>query len=400
MANQTQWLKLQILSAASGISFLGSALTTFAVVLRDKDEAGAAGVSALFLCMLIPSVLFSPWAGLLADRYSTRTFMPPLLIVMSMTSFSLALDLPKWWAFIALFISATANAGVNAAFNALIPALTSREDMSRATGMQTAFSALGSLMAPALGGILVSTTGYVWPFVIDGISFLVLTFTILLLKVNRDGVSEHEEGSLKALAGVKFVFEDKLIRSIVILTTILIVSLGVIQVGEVFLLIDELGATPLIYGLVGAVFAFGVISGGIFTTLTKIPLKYHLRIVTVAILMVVLVIFTIARAHHWWVVMTFGYLGGASMALLNAYGVGFIQNRTKESVRARVMSTFNAIITVGSVTATALAGGLIAAFGVRNVFQGAAVLGLVILLVFGPAVLKAGKHYGREELDK
>ena len=400
MANQTQWLKLQILSAASGISFLGSALTTFAVVLRDKDEAGAAGVSALFLCMLVPSVLFSPWAGLLADRYSTRVFMPPLLIVMSMTSFSLALDLPKWWAFIALFISATANAGVNAAFNALIPALTSREDMSRATGMQTAFSALGSLMAPALGGILVSTTGYVWPFVIDGISFLVLTFTILLLKVNRAGVSEHEEGSLKALAGVKFVFEDKLIRSIVILTTILIVSLGVIQVGEVFLLINELGATPLIYGLVGAVFAFGVISGGIFTTLTKIPLKYHLRIVTVAILMVVLVVFTIARAHHWWVVMTFGYLGGASMALLNAYGVGFIQNRTKESVRARVMSTFNAIITVGSVTATALAGGLIAAFGVRNVFQGAAVLGLVILLVFGPAVLKAGKHYGREELDK
>ena len=209
-----------------------------------------------------------------------------------------------------------------------------------------------------------------------------------------------DEGSLKALAGVKFVFEDKLIRSIVILTTILIVSLGVIQVGEVFLLIDELGATPLIYGLVGAVFALGVISGGIFTTLTKIPLKYHLRIVTVAILMVVLVVFTIARAHHWWVVMTFGYLGGASMALLNAYGVGFIQNRTKESVRARVMSTFNAIITVGSVTATALAGGLIAAFGVRNVFQGAAVLGLVILLVFGPAVLKAGKHYGREELDK
>ena len=400
MANQTQWLKLQILSAASGISFLGSALTTFAVVLRDKDEAGAAGVSALFLCMLIPSVLFSPWAGLLADRYSTRVFMPPLLIVMSMTSFSLALDLPKWWAFIALFISATANAGVNAAFNALVPALTSRADMSRATGMQTAFSALGSLMAPALGGILVSTTGYVWPFVIDGISFLVLTFTILLLKVNRDGVSEHEEGSLKALAGVKFVFEDRLIRSIVILTTILIVSLGVIQVGEVFLLINELGATPLIYGLVGAVFAFGVISGGIFTTLTKIPLKYHLRIVTVAILMVVLVVFTIARAHHWWVVMTFGYLGGASMALLNAYGVGFIQNRTKESVRARVMSTFNAIITVGSVTATALAGGLIAAFGVRNVFQGAAVLGLVILLVFGPAVLKAGKHYGREELEK
>ena len=167
-----------------------------------------------------------------------------------------------------------------------------------------------------------------------------------------------------------------------------------------FLLIDELGATPLIYGLVGAIFALGAIIGGIFTTVKQIPLRYHLKIVTVAILTVVIVVFTIARAHHWWVVMTFGFIGGMCMSLLNAYGIGFIQNRTKESVRARVMSTFNAIITVGSVSSTAIAGGAIAAFGVRNVFQGAAAIGLVILLIFGPAVLKAGKNYGKEELDK
>ena len=400
MVQQTQWRKLQILTAASGLSFLGSALTTFAVVLRDKDTAGAAGVSLLFLCMLIPSVIFSPWAGLLADRYPTRLFLPPLMLVMSLCSFSLAMDLPAWWAYIALFISATANTGVGAAFTALIPSLTTRDDMSRATGMQTTFNALGTMMAPALGGILVDRTGYFWPFIIDGISFLVLAVTVILLKVNRVGITEHDEGSLKALAGVKFVFQDPLIRAIVLLTAVLIVSLGVIQVGEVFLLIDELGATPLIYGIVGAVFALGAITGGIFTTLTKVPLRYHLRIVTVAILMIVVVVFTIARAHHWWVVMSFGFIGGACMSLLNAYGIGFIQNRTEEAVRARVMSTFNAIITVGSVTSTAIAGIAITAFGVREVFQAAAVIGLVILLIFGPAVLKAGKQYGREELAK
>lgn len=400
MVSKTEWVKLQILSGAAGLSFLGSALTTFAVVLRDKDTAGAAGVALLFLCMLVPSVLFSPFAGLLADKYSTRVFMPPLLITMSLCSFSLALDLPAWWAFIALFIGATANTGVSAAFNALIPSLATREDLARATGMQTTFTALGSMMAPALGGILVDTTGYVWPFVIDGVSFLILTFTILILKVNRVPMTEHEEGSLKALAGVKFVFQDKLIRSIVILITVLVISLGVIQVGEVFLLIDELGATPLIYGLVGAIFAFGAILGGLFTTLKKVPLRYHLRIVTVAILMIVVVVFTIARAHHWWVVMSFGFIGGVCMSLLNSYGIGFIQNRTAENVRARVMSTFNALITFGNVAATGIAGASIAIFGVRNVFQAAAVIGLVILLIFGPAVLKAGKNYGREELDK
>jgi MFS family permease len=398
VAVQTQWFKLQVLSAASGISFLGSAMTTFAVVLRDKNAAGAPGVSLLFLCMLVPAVFLSPWAGLLADRYSTRKLMPPLLMVMSLASFSLALGLPSWWSYIALLISASANTGVNASFNALIPSLAAKEDVTRANGMNTTYTALGSLLAPAIGGVLVSTTGYFWPFIIDGVSFIVLTIAILLLKVDRLGSTSQEEGSLKALAGIKFVFQDKLIRSIVILITVLIVSLGVIQVGEVFLLIDELHATTLIYGLVGAVFAFGAVTGGIFTVLKKVPLRYHMRIVTVAILMVIVVVITIANAHHWWVVMTFGYIGGICMALLNSYGIGIIQNRAEESVRARVMATFGAVITVGTVTSTALAGIAIGAFGVRQTFVGAGVIGAIILIVLGPAVLKHGKNYGKEEL--
>lgn len=397
MTKQTQWLKIQLLSVASGISFLGSALTTFAVVLRDKDAAGASGVSLLFLCMLLPSVLLSPWAGLLADKYSTRTLMPPLLIVMSLCSFSLAMGWPSWWSFIALLLSASANTGVNAAFSALLPSLAAKEDVSRANGLNSTFTALGSLLAPAIGGVLVSSTGFVLPFIIDGVSFIVLTASILLLQVNRVGVTEHEQGSLQALAGIKFVFQDKLIRSIVILMTVLIISLGVIQVGEVFLLIDELGASTLIYGLAGAIFALGAVTGGIFTTVTKIPMRYHLRIVTAAILTVLIVVVVIASAHHWWVVMSFGYLGGICVALLNSYGTGIIQNRTKEEVRARVMSTFGAVITVGTVTSTALAGIVISTFGVRQTFVGAAVIGAVILAVLGPAVLKNGKDYGKEE---
>lgn len=398
MTQKTQWRKIQLLSVASGASFLGSALTTFAVVLRDKDAAGASGVSLLFLCMLLPSVFLSPWAGLLADKYSTRQLMPPLLIVMSLCSFSLAMGWPSWWSFIALLLSASANTGVNAAFSALLPSLAAKEDVSRANGLNSTFTALGSLLAPALGGVLVSSTGFVWPFLIDGMSFIILTISILLLKVNRVGVSAHEEGNLKALAGIKFVFQDKLIRSIVILITVLIVSLGVIQVGEVFLLINELGASTLIYGIAGAIFALGAVTGGIFTTVTKVPMRYHLRIITVAILTVLVVVVVIASAHHWWVVMTFGYLGGISVALLNSYGTGIIQNRSKEEVRARVMATFGAVITVGTVTSTALAGITIQTFGVRQTFIGAAVIGAVILAILGPAVLKNGKDYGKEEL--
>ena len=263
--------------------------------------------------------------------------------------------------------------------------------------MNSIATALGSLLAPAIGGALVGTTGFYWPFIIDGVSFIVLTIAILLLRVNRSGVSTHEEGSLQALAGLKFVFQDKLIRSIVILITVLIVSLGVIQVGEVFLLVDELNATPVIYGIAGAIFAFGAVTGGIFTTVTKVPMRHHLKIITVAMITVLVVVVVIASAQNWWIVMSFGYLGGICVALLNAYGTGIIQNRTKEEVRGRVMAAFGAVITIGTVTSTALAGIVIQAFGVRATFVGAAVIGAVILAILGPAVLKNGKSYGRED---
>jgi len=387
LVTETQWLKIQILSAANGLSFLGSALTTFAVVLRDKNAAGAAGVAALFLCMLIPSIFLSPWAGLLADRFSTKKLMPPLLGVMSLASLSLAFGFPIWWSYTALLISASANTAVNASFNALLPSLSAKEDLTRANGLQTTFSAMGSLIAPAVGGILVSTTGYFWPFIIDSVSFLGLIAVILLLNVNRTVGVATDEG-LKVLAGVKFIFQDKLVRSIVILVTVLIVSLGVIQVGEVFLIIDELQGTPLIYGLVGAIFALGAVIGGVFATFAKIPGKFHLLIVSVAILYVATAVIIIGNAHHWWVVMVFGFLGGISMSLLNTFGTGLIQLRTPDGVRGRVMATVSALITVGTVTSTALAGGLIQGFGVRNVFVGSGILGLLIIISLGPSVLK------------
>jgi MFS family permease len=313
--------------------------------------------------------------------------MPPLLGVMSLASLSLAFGFPIWWSYTALLISASANTAVNASFNALLPSLSTKEDLTRANGLQTTFSAMGSLIAPAVGGILVSTTGYFWPFIIDSVSFLGLIAVILLLNVNRTVGVATDEG-LKVLAGVKFIFQDKLVRSIVILVTVLIVSLGVIQVGEVFLIIDELQGTPLIYGLVGAIFALGAVIGGVFATFAKIPGKYHLLIFSVAILYVATAVIIIGNAHHWWVVMVFGFLGGISMSLLNTFGTGLIQLRTPDEVRGRVMATVSALITVGTVTSTALAGGLIQGFGVRNVFVGSGILGLLIIISLGPSVLK------------
>ena len=256
--------------------------------------------------------------------------------------------------------------------------------------MQT-YSTFGTLFAPALGGILVSSTGYVWPFVIDGISFLVLGAALLGLGINRPGVAHVEGEKLKAMDGLREVWNDQLIRSILVLVTVLILSLGVINVGEVFLVTDVLKASAFIYGLVGSAFAIGSVLGGVGASALKVPEARHPQIVVLAMGVLVIALGGLALSWHWWVAIVMSFVAGIGNSLLNAYGIGIIMRRSRDETRGRVMAAFGAVATSASVAASGAGGILIGIFGVREVLVVGAALSAVVVVLFSPAVLRAGK---------
>jgi MFS family permease len=394
MVQKTQWAKLYALSIFGGLSWLGSALTTFTVILRDKDEIGATGVSVLLLAMAVPTIVLSPLAGWLADRFSTRAVVIPLLIVMGFSSGSLALpDMPTWYAPIALAITAACGTPVGPAFQAALATISKPEDLPRVQGLMQSSSSLGTLFAPALGGILTETTGYFWPFIIDMASFWLMTVAFFFIGVDRKGQKPEPGEKLSALEGIRFAMGDQLIRSIIILLTVLILALGAINVGEVFLVMDELGASKFIYGIVGMLFAAGSIAGAVLTASIKVDGKYHGRLLVFAIALLIVTVFSFALTTHWWQAMALSFIAGLGNAGLNAYVVGIIMARAPEASRGRVMAAFGAIVTTGSVVSTATAGGLIAALGVRSVLLYGGILATVIFFLLSPAVLRAGREH-------
>lgn len=388
---QTNWKKLHLVGLAGAISWAGSSMTTFAVVLRDKDLVGPMGVAALLLAMMIPNIVFAPLGGLLADRFSTRTLQPPLLAIMGISSASLALGLPHWWTYVALALTASCGVAVGASFNAALPTITSQDDLPRASGLMQTYSSFGTLFAPALGGILVSTTGYVWPFLIDGASFVILGVALLALGINRAGVAHKAGEKLKAMDGLREIWNDALIRSILILVAVLILALGVINVGEVFLITDVLKASAFIYGLVGTAFAIGSVLGGVAASALKVAEERHPQIVVVALGILVLALGGLALSWHWAVAIFMSFVAGIGNSMLNAYGVGIIMRRSKDATRGRVMAAFGAVATSSSVAASGAGGILIGIFGVREVLVTGAALSAVIVLALSPAVLRAGK---------
>ena len=387
----TNWKKLHILGVAGALSWMGSSMTTFTVILRDKDAVGPLGVSFILLSMMLPTIVLAPVAGLVADKFSTRTLIPPLLVVMGLSNLTLAFSPPHWWTYVALGLTASCGVAVGASFNAALPTIATKDDVPRAMGIQQTYSSFGNLFAPALAGILVAASGYFWPFVIDAISFFVLATTILLLKINRPGVVHEEGEKLKAMDGVREVFGDDLMRSLVVLFAVLILALGVINVGEVFLITDELGGDAFIYGLAGSLFAIGSVTGGVVASSIKLPIGKQPAVVIGAIGTLVLTVIGLSQAWHWGVALGLSFVAGLGNSVLNAYGVGIIIRRSKSETRGRVMAAVGAIVNVSSVSASGIGGLMIGIFGVREVLLVGGVISAVVLIVFGPAVLRAGR---------
>lgn len=370
---------------------MGSSLTTFAVILRDKDAVGPAGVSLILLSMLVPNLLMAPFSGQIADRFRSRTVVPLALTAMSISAISIALIPFSWWAPFALFTTATFGTMVGASSSATVGYVARPEDMTRVVGIQQTYVSMGSLAGPAAGGILVGTTGFFWPFVIDSVSFLILAAVFLGVGLNRPP-SVHADGEKpRAMDGFRFLFAQPLLRSIMIILIVVVAALGVISVGEVFLIVDELGASAITYGLIGALFSGGALLSALALQAIKIKPEHQNLGLLIALLITVSSFATLSRVENLALAAAIYFLAGVGNAGINIFAVGQIQRHAKEEFRGRIMAAVQGSVTAGNLASLGFGGILIGIFGVREVFFAGGVVALLALVVFGPQLLRAGK---------
>lgn len=389
----TQWGKLRFLALAGGLSWMGSTLTTFTVALRYKDTYGPIGISAIMLAMIVPTILAAPYGGLLADKVSTRVLVPSLMTVMGLSSLMLALDLGFGWSLVFLAITAFCGTPVGASFNATLPEYCTPDDLPRVNGLMQTGASLGSMFGPGLAGLLVAVTGnYTWPFIIDAFSFWILAAVILLLGINREPQLHEEEQKSGAMDGLKLIWKVPLIRSVLILVVVLILSISVLNVGEVFLVMNILHANSFIYGMVAATFALGSTLGAAATAMVKVKDARHAPAVVISVGVLSASLLVIAFAWHWGVVAVVWFIAGVFNSALNAYGISLIINRTPAEVRGRVMASVGALFSLANVVSTGLGGILLGIFGVREVFAVAGAVCVITWIALSPAVLRAATN--------
>ena len=384
---KTQWSKIQAMALARAFSLLGTELTIFTLVFREKDQ-GPAAVAALFIVGTIPAILFSPLAGTIADRFSTRQVIPPLSIIGGAAVFTLALPLDTWAIWVLLFIANTCASIIGPTWGKLTPTLAKKDDIGRAMGTIQSYFSIAGLFGPAVAGILVKQTGYVVTFIIDGVFTTLIAVVPYLIKVNHKPEALKEGEKTDMVQGFKFMMNNRLLRALVIMVFAMVFCMSVVNVGDVFLLTDILGADSLIYGLVGTGFAIGTLLFSALAGSRKVKPRTELVILGYGMAALSLSGFAVGLAPSYWFVMAVWFVAGMANGTINSYGVGMMIKETPHEVQGRVFAAFGAIISVASIGSMGLAGGLIDLFGVREVFIIAGLLAFVSFAVLFPTVYK------------
>jgi len=198
------------------VSGVGSRLTSFALGIWVLQTTGSTTRFALiFVAMAVPALLISPIAGALVDRWDRRRTMIACEALSALTMLVLvalfATDrLALWHVYLAVGVSALANAFLQPAYLASIPLLVNQDQLTRVNGLvQTGF-AVAQVGGPLLAGVLVSSISMQGVLLVDALTFLAGVVALLFARVPRPARgSDDGDGDLwrEAATGFRYVRE-------------------------------------------------------------------------------------------------------------------------------------------------------------------------------------------------
>ncbi|HEV3328704.1 MAG TPA: MFS transporter [Acidimicrobiales bacterium] len=380
------------IAAGRGISFLGDEVALLAMAFRAKAELGHFGVAAILIAGALPLLVLAPFSGLLVDRVRAR----PLLVAVTLAQAALCASLAFAPAALLVPLIALLACGTSVsvpAWQALVPTLVTDEQLPGAMGLLQSVQAFAGIAGPFVGGFLVAWYGFHVPLVIDAVSFLVLALIPVVLRVDRvpDRAATPGSSRSEALAGIRLILGNPMLRSIMALVTCFVLAIGAINVVEIYFITTALHAGARGYGLLGASMGIGMLvtaacSGRLAKRFTR---PERLFVAGCVGLCVGLLCFGLT-SQLWEAVVLLLFVG-ASNALVNVNAMVLFTRSSTDAIRGRVFSAIQGTVSAAQIAALAIGGLLLFEFAPRPIILvGASASAVALAFTIGP-VLRAGR---------
>jgi predicted MFS family arabinose efflux permease len=334
----------------------------------------------------IPILLFSLVGGVVADRFDRRLLLVGSQIVQLTCAFSLAalvaFDLVRVWHILTLsFIIGIAQSFGGPAYQALIPTLVQPKDLPNAIALNSIQFNLARVIGPSLGGLALTGLGAAWCFSLNGLSFLAVIVSLLLLHIRnipaRTGVSMLN--TMKE--GLQFIRNHDGMSPLIVLA-FLMTLLGVPLVTFLPVVAKNVfggGATTFTYML--CISGAGAVVGAlIVAAFGNISNKGQVALTTLTALGGLIAAF--GFSHSLILSYTFLFLAGAALIAVFAMISSLVQLIAPDEMRGRVMSVYNVAFRGGMPIGSLISGALIKTVGVSAVLAANGVLLVFLGLYF------------------
>jgi MFS family permease len=330
----------------------------------------------------IPSFIFAPIAGVWIDRLDRRQVLIWTQTLSMMQSLALAGLTLTGHITIAWVLGLSVMQGIINAFDMpgrqsfMVQMVEDKRDLSNAIAINSSMVNMARLVGPSLAGMLIAVTSEGWCFLIDGISYLAVIASLLMMHVHAVPLNRKATSTLTDLkAGWTYVS-----RSLPI-STILLLFAVVSLMGMPFVVLMPIFAAKVLHGgphtlgfLMGSMGVGALLSA--LALAARKSVKGLVRMIPMATAVFGFGLIGFGLSRVFWLSMIMVTIAGAGMMQGMAGSNTVIQTIVSEDKRGRVMSYYTMAFVGMAPFGSLLAGGLAHAIGapLTVILNGVAVL--------------------------
>lgn len=280
--------KFMIVALGQAISMLGSHGVQFALIwwLAEKTSSplmlGISGIVAY-----LPMSLFSPIAGIAADRYNRKLISIFSDMTMGLVALLYAIllfffDLPVWTVFIMLCVRGIGSTFQQPAIQSIIPQLVPKDQLIRTNGWMQLLNSGSFLLGPVIGASLYAIFPMSIVLMSDVVGAIFASLALAIVKIPPLVKTETEKQHfvMEMKEGIKVFREDKKLFYIVIAEALCMFFYAPLSSFYPLMTSDYFNLSAMYGSAVEFSFAVGmIISSLLFSSVLKVNRKIRVSFI-------------------------------------------------------------------------------------------------------------------------
>ncbi len=336
-----------------------------------------------------PSIVLSPFAGVLSDRYDRRWLLFWAQACLMIQACLLAAVVLTGKVNTATLMGLGLFLGIVNAFELPIrqafikELIDDKNDLSNAIALNASAMNISKLLGPALAGILIALVGEGWCFTLNAFSFIPIVMVLLSLKLPRGQAKPGGNGSFLGELGEGFRYATRFspIRALLLMLGIMSLLQGAFQTLMPVFVKEQYHTGPEAFGLIIGAAGIGAVGAALYLA-GRQSIRGLWRHIGVAL------------PGLGFLIMAFGYVHDVRLAAGVSFLVGFLtmmqvastnsilQAIVEEDKRGRIMSLYGTVLIGAGPVGSVIAGASSGTLGLPLTFLIGGSLALVTTLIF------------------